>query len=82
MRECALPRIGHVPTARRELAAARIGVGMVAAKKMQLFSPARWVKGQRQQPFSLESSALSQLALEFKAMGIGPQSDSPVPLPQ
>ncbi|MGV8865046.1 MAG: T6SS effector BTH_I2691 family protein [Pseudomonas sp.] len=52
---------------------------MVAAKKMQFFSPSQWVKGQRQQPFTLESSALSQLALEFKAMGIGPQSDSPVP---
>ncbi len=38
--------------------------------KMQRFSPADWVSGNRQQPFSLESSALSQWVLKYKALGI------------
>lgn len=38
--------------------------------KMQRFSPADWVSGRRQQPFSLEPSALAQWVLEYKALGI------------
>ncbi|MGF6094860.1 T6SS effector BTH_I2691 family protein [Pseudomonas sp. 18175] len=38
--------------------------------KMQHFSPADWVNGNRHQQFSLESQALAQWVLEYKALGI------------
>ncbi|MBK3470330.1 hypothetical protein JJD61_06490 [Pseudomonas carnis] len=39
-------------------------------EKMQYFSPADWVNGNRHQPFSLEPQALAQWVLEYKALGI------------
>ncbi|SEK54702.1 T6SS effector BTH_I2691 family protein, partial [Pseudomonas agarici] len=43
---------------------------LVAEGKMQWFSPADWVSGHRQQPFSLESGALAHSVVEYQALGI------------
>ncbi len=49
--------------------------------KMQHFSPADWVNGNRHQPFSLESQALAQWVLEYKALGITATAETQDALP-